>query len=255
MNMKEYIDFMRELATISGAVIKPYFFNSNLEVESKSDDSPVTIADKKAEERMRDLIEKKYPAHGIIGEEHGSIREGAEFVWTLDPIDGTISFASGVPLFGTIVALLHEGKPIAGMIHQPILDLLCLGDGTRTTLNGEQVRIREIDSLEDAVLVATDVENIAKYQNKTGFDALVNSSKVFRTWGDCYGYLLLASGWADIMADPIMNPWDKYPLIPIITGAGGVITGWDGSDVSSSESVVAAHPNIHSKVLSILNPA
>lgn len=253
MNMKEYIDFMRELATISGAVIKPYFFSSNLDVESKSDDSPVTVADKKAEERMRDLIEKKYPEHGIIGEEHGSIREGAEFVWTLDPIDGTISFASGVPLFGTIVALLHEGKPIAGMIHQPILELLCLGDGKTTTLNGEQVRVREIDTLEDAVLVATDIENIAAYQSKTGFDQLVNSTKVFRTWGDCYGYLLVASGWADIMADPIMNPWDKYPLIPIINGAGGVITGWDGSEAVNSDSVVAAHPRIHSQVLRILN--
>ncbi len=253
MNTAKYIDFMRELATISGEVIKPHFFRSGLEVESKSDDSPVTVADKEAEKVMRELIAERFPDHGIVGEEYGNQNENAEFVWTLDPIDGTISFASGVPLFGTIVAILHNGKPIAGMIYQPILDLLCLGDGKETTLNGETVRVRDVTKIENAVLVATDIANIEKYQNKSGFDTLVETTKVFRTWGDCYGYLLLASGWADIMLDPIMNPWDKYPLIPIITGAGGVITGWDGSDAADSDSIVSAHPNIHSQVLDILS--
>ena len=241
----EFITFMRKLADESAQVIKPYFAAVNLEVEAKADGTPVTLADRGAEEVMRRLIRKEFPSHGIIGEEFGIENEVAEFVWVLDPIDGTISFVSGCPLFGTLICLLHEG--------QPILDLLCIGDNNQTTVNGDLVQMREMDRLSEATLLATDISAIAKYQEREGFENLLRETKLFRTWGDCYGYLLLASGWADIMLDPVMNPWDILPVIPIIQGASGIITSWDGGDASRGDSCVAATKNLHSLVLEILN--
>ena len=250
---EKFINFVRKLAAESAQVIKPYFAAFNLEVEMKADETPVTAADRGAEEAMRDLIRKEFPSHGIIGEEFGGENEAAEFVWVLDPIDGTISFASGCPLFGTLICLLHEGQPILGAINQPVLELLCIGDNNQTTVNGNPVQMREIDSLSEATLLTTDIQHVDEYQNRMGFENLLQETKLFRTWGDCYGYLLLASGWADIMLDPIMNPWDILPVIPIIRGAGGVITAWDGSDASQGDSCVAANKNLHPLVLKILN--
>ena len=127
---------MDKLAAASGEVIRPYFAKADLDVELKGDRSPVTRADREAEAVMRELIGQHYPQHGIVGEEFGTENDGAEFVWVLDPIDGTISFASGCPLFGTLIGLLREGKPVLGAIHQPILEQLCIGDNASTTLNG-----------------------------------------------------------------------------------------------------------------------
>jgi myo-inositol-1(or 4)-monophosphatase len=202
---------------------------------------------------MRDLIRKTYPGHGIIGEEFGRENVNAEFVWALDPIDGTISFASGCPLFGTLIGLLHGGEPFLGAIHQPILERLCVGDNNQTTLNGQPVYMREVDRLSDATLLATDIRHVEKYQKKEGFERLLQRARLFRTWGDCFGYLLLASGRADIMIDPIMNPWDVLPLIPVIRGANGVITTWDGADAASGNSCVAASKKLHPQVMEILN--
>jgi histidinol phosphatase-like enzyme (inositol monophosphatase family) len=245
--------FVRKLAEKSAAVIVPYFANENMEVELKADETPVTRADRQAERVMRDLIAKEFPSHGIIGEEYGEEKPDAEFVWVLDPIDGTKSFAAGCPLFGTLICLLHQGKPIIGAINQPILNQFCFGDGRTTTCNGKPVRVREISHLSEASLLTTDIKNIFTYQDRGRFEDLACRVKMFRTWGDCYGYLLVASGWADIMVDPIMNPWDLLPLIPVIEGAGGVITTWDGSDPRKGNSIVAANEHIHGRVIEILN--
>jgi myo-inositol-1(or 4)-monophosphatase len=250
---EEFINFVHKLASESAQVIKPYFGAFDLEVELKSDETPVTAADRGAEEVMRHLIRKEFPGHGIIGEEFGNENEAAEFVWVLDPIDGTKSFTSSCPLFGTLICLLHEGQPILGAINQPILECLCIGDNEQTTVNGHPVHVRETDNLSEAILLTTDIVSIGKYQNRAGFDNLLQEAKLFRTWGDCYGYLLLASGGADIMLDPIVNPWDVLPVIPVVRGAGGVITAWDGSDVVQGDSCVAATQNLHPHVLEILN--
>ena len=250
---EEFTRFIHRLAETSAQVIKPYFAALNLEVEIKGDETPVTQADRQAEKVMRELIRKEFPNHGIIGEEFGGENETAEFVWMLDPIDGTISFTSGCPLFGTLICLLHERRPILGAINQPILNFLCIGDNDRTTVNGNPVRMREVDSLSEATLLTTDVLAIAKHQKGEGFENLLHRTKLFRTWGDCYGYLLLASGWADIMLDPIMNPWDILPIIPIIQGANGVITSWSGKDASRGDSCVTANKELHPLVLEILN--
>ena len=250
---KEFAEFISSLAEKSGEVIKPYFAKADLAVEFKQDQTPVTRADREAEAAMRDMIRKAYPHHGILGEEFGSENTSAEFVWVLDPIDGTVSFARGCPLFGTLIGLLHEGKPVLGAIHQPLLNQICIGDNEETTLNGRIVQLRETHDLCEAILLTTDIANIARYQKKEGFEKLQGQARLFRTWGDCYGYLLVASGGADIMLDPIMNPWDVIPLVPIIQGANGVITTWSGTDASGGNSCVAANRQLHPRVLEILN--
>lgn len=247
------LPFVQTLADKSAAIITPYFANNHLEVEMKADDTPVTHADRNAETVMRELIHKAYPTHGIIGEEYGEENPGAEFVWVIDPIDGTKSFASGCPLFGTLIGLLHEGRPIIGAINQPILKQFCYGDGSTTTCNGKKVNFRSTSHLADVTLLTTDVKNIFLHQSGPNFDKLAERVKLFRTWGDCYGYLLLATGWADVMIDPIMNPWDFLPIIPIITGANGAISAWDGTDALQGNSIVAANKLIHSRVIEILN--
>jgi histidinol phosphatase-like enzyme (inositol monophosphatase family) len=253
VDLTPYRTFITELALRSGDFIRPHFANPALAVEIKSDDSPVTAADRGAEQLLRDLIAKKFPEHGIIGEEFGNDRPDAEFTWVLDPIDGTKAFITGVPLWGTLIALLHNGQPVLGAIHQPVLQQLMIGDGSVTTLNNRPVHVRECARIEDATVLTSDPLNPAKYQNGPAYDALVKRARLVRTWGDCYGYLLLASGYADIVLDPIMNPWDIAALVPIIRGAGGNITDWQGGSAYPAESTIATAPALHAGVIRALS--
>ena len=255
MELTTYRDFILELANASGDLIRPYFGAANLGLQTKADETIVTKADRDAEALMRRMIARRFPEHGILGEEYGEERTDAEFVWVLDPIDGTISFASASPLFGTLIALLHEGRPVLGCIHQPVLRQLLLGDGATATLNGAPVHVRETPSLSRATLLVTDLLNVPKHQDGAAFEALTRDVKLVRTWGDCYGYLLLATGHADIMCDPIMNPWDVAALIPVVRGAGGVISDWQGGDAMGAESIVATTSQaLHDEVIARLNP-
>ena len=253
MDLTPYRAFITELAHRSGDFIRPLYGQPGLAVETKGDASPVTAADRGAEELMRGLIAQRFPSHGIIGEEFGPERADAEFVWVLDPIDGTKSFITGVPLWGTLIALLHRGQPVLGVIHQPVLSQLMIGDPTTTTLNGRAVRCRATARLADATVLTSDTLNLAKYQNGPACDRLLARAKLVRTWGDCYGYLLVASGWADVCLDPIMNPWDIAALVPVIRGAGGVITDWRGGSAYPADSTIAAvTPALHAEVLATL---
>ncbi len=254
MRESEFYAFIVQLCEASGAVARRYFLQDDIGLEIKANQTPVTLADREAEALLREMIGKRYPSHGIIGEELGSENEDAEFVWTLDPIDGTLSFVAGIPLFGTLISLLKEGEPILGAIHQPILNQLCIGDGTVTELNESTVRMRNCNSLPEAVILTTDVVNVERYQDKSTFDALLSKAALFRTWGDCYGYLLLASARADVMLDPIMNSWDLLPLIPIIRGAGGSITTWDGGDPIKGSSCIATAGGLHDEIIQVLRP-
>ena len=254
VDLSNYRSFIAELAVSSSAFIRPFFAQPDLVVETKADDSPVTAADRGAEKLLRQLIGKRFPTHGIIGEEFGNENAGADFVWVLDPIDGTKSFAAACPLFGTLIALLHEGEAVLGVINLPALEQLYLGDNTTTTLNGRPVRSRATTQLAHATLLTSDTVNLAKYQNGAACDRVVNHAKLFRTWGDCYGYTLVAGGWADVMLDPIMNPWDIAALVPVIRGAGGVITDWQGKNpVSATSTVAAATAQLHAEVIQLLN--
>lgn len=250
--LDEYKNFSKKLAEVSAAIIRRHF-RTRISVESKDDNSPVTIADKKSEEVMRELILKHYPEHGVIGEEFGKSNEDAEYAWVLDPIDGTKSFICGAYSFGTLIALLKNGKPIIGVYNHPILNDFLIGDNVETKINGEKTAVRHCNDLSNAILLTTDHLNIEKYQNINRFNYLVKKVKLYRNWGDCYGYYLLATGYTDIMVDPIMSSWDLLALIPIIKGAGGVITDYNGEDPVKGNSIVAASADIHSEVISILN--
>lgn len=246
---------MIELANASGDFIRPLYRQAGLAVELKSDLSPVTVADRGAEELIRARIAHRFPSHGVIGEEFGQDRPDAEFVWVLDPIDGTKAFITGLPLWGTLIALLHRGQPVLGCIHQPVLGQLMIGDGSSTTLNDAPVRCRPTCTVETSTLLCSDPLSAANYQNGTAFEALARRARLVRTWGDCYGYLLVASGWADVMLDAIVNPWDIAALVPIIRGAGGVITDWQGGPPYPANSTIAsATPNLHEQILRALTP-
>ncbi len=249
---KEIKLFTRHLAEVSGTVIRSYF-RTNVKVDSKSDSSPVTIADKKAEEIMREEIMKHFPEHGIIGEEFGEHNPNAEYKWILDPIDGTKSFICGAVSFGTLIALLKYDKPVLGAINQPVLKEFLLGDNSVAELNDVKVNVRKCNNLSDAVLLTTDHLDIKKYQNIDKFNNLTEKVKLYRNWGDCYGYYLVATGYADIMIDPIMNLWDFMALIPVIRGAGGIITDYQGNDPIKGNSIIAASPGLHKKIIEILN--
>lgn len=252
MNLVEFKPFFKLLTVESSAIIKKHF-RSEVVIENKTDFSPVTIADKSAEEKMRELILKYFPTHGIIGEEFGNSNPDAEYVWVLDPIDGTKSYISGALSFGTLIALTKNGKPILGAINHPILDEFLIGDNNVTLLNDKKVSVRVCENISNATLLTTDHLNIQKYQNKNGFEKLISQVKLYRNWGDCYGYYLLATGFADIMIDPIMSVWDLMALIPIINGAGGKITDYQGNDAAKGNSIVASNPILHHEVISILN--
>lgn len=253
MDIQSFVPFLTELAEKSGDFIRPLFGDLSVAVESKADSSPVTLADRGAEELMRRMIHERFPDHGVVGEEFGAERPGAEWVWVLDPVDGTRSFAAGCPLFGTLIALKHHGQPVLGAIHQPVLRQLCIGDGHTTTLNGRAVRVRPCAAVEDALLLTTDPFLPARHQDGAAFEQLAKRARLYRTWGDCYGYVLLAGGWADIMTDAIMNEWDIQALVPVVRGAGGVITDWQGNDPVGATSIVAASPALHPLVIAALN--
>jgi len=240
--------FSRFLANQSGEIIKKYF-RTELNIESKSDLSPVTIADKKSEEAMREIIMKEFPEHGILGEEFGVYNEGAEYQWILDPIDGTKSFICGAITFGTLIALTKKGEPILGVINQPILGHFLIGDNKLTELNDQKVKVRDCKKIEDAVLVATDHFNIGKYFDQQKFDNLAKKVKIYRGWSDCYAYYLLSSGYVDIVVDPQMSIWDSMALIPVVKGAGGIITDYNGNDAIKGTSIIASSASIHKIII------
>jgi len=252
LSQDQVIGFAKELADASAAVIRHYF-RTDYEVISKADESPVTIADRRAEEVMRDLISQRFPDHGILGEEHGHYQPDADYQWVLDPIDGTKAFVSHSYLFGTLIALLKKGRPIMGVINHPLLNDFLVGMGGQTWLNGRQVHVRPCNRIEDAVFLSSPYWTVFQYQNGPAFSALTKRVLRHNNWGDCHGYYVVAAGGADIMADPIMNAWDLLALIPIIEGAGGVITDWQGNDAVTGQSIVATGGSIHDEVIRLLN--
>ena len=253
MDIGPFRSFAMELVAASEDVILPLFRRADLEVIEKSDDTPVTQADRGAEAVIRKLINQRYPDHGIIGEEYGTENEEAEFVWVLDPVDGTFSFARGIPLFGTLICLKYQGQPVMGVINQPIMKECVIGDPSLTTLNGEQVKCSEVSQMDRALFLTTDSRRAAKLQPHTQFDALVEKCRLFRTWGDAYGYLMVATGRAEAMFDPIVNEWDFIGHVPILQGAGGRVSDWDGNDPVGAESVICTNAALYDEVMTILH--
>jgi len=254
MNLDQFQNLVFDWTRESGKLILEHFCDPDLKVDQKKDASPVTQADRQAEQLIRNQISKNFPKHGIVGEEFGSVREGAEWTWLIDPIDGTKSFVAGVPLFGTVLCLQFQGKPVLGAIHLPALgDHLLVGDGNMALLDGKKVTVRESGPCGDWVVLTSDERDIPTYRNGAGWKSLLKKVAYCRSWGDCYGYYLVATGKADVMVDPIVNSWDFHGVIPIIQGAGGKITNWIGEDAAGSNSAIAAGSEIHNKVVSFLN--
>ena len=233
----------------------PAVFPQPLTVDDKADLTPVTAADRAAEQAMRSLIESRFPEHGIIGEEFGRVRENAEFVWTLDPIDGTKSFISGVPLFGTLIALTRAKRPILGIIDQPISRERWVGvAGRPTTLNGAVVRCRACPALAAATLFAT-TPDMFKDGDAAAFARVSGAVKLTRFGADCYAYGLLAAGFIDLVLEASLKPYDFCAMVPIVEGAGGIATDWRGADLdlaSDGRILVAGDRRTHRAALDLL---
>ena len=224
----EFVSFGHRLADEAGEIVRAHF-RSGAPFELKPDMSPVTLADREAEQAMRSLIREAYPEHGIVGEEFGAEGREADYVWVLDPIDGTRSFISGRPLFGILVALAQKGVPILGIIDQPISGERWLGAaGSPTTLNGEPARVRSCPELSPAVLY-TSAPEWFEGADEAAFLRLKTKVQMCLYNADCYAFGLLASGFVDLVVECALEVYDYLALAPVVSGAGGVITDWEGN--------------------------
>ncbi|MCK5296976.1 MAG: histidinol-phosphatase [Alphaproteobacteria bacterium] len=251
----DYIKIAEQMADASASVIKQYF-RKPITVDDKADDSPVTIADKKSELAIREIIEREFPSHGIIGEEFPNKNENAEYVWILDPIDGTESFITGKPSFGTLIALMHNNDYVLGIINQPITNERWIGvKGQKTRFNGGIISVRDCSSIEKSVLYATAPKRF-KGKDAAIFNALADEVKLVRYSADCYAYGLLSMGFVDIVCDAGLELYDFAALIPVIEGAGGIITDWSGSKLTKNNDgrvIATTNKTLHKKAINSLN--
>lgn len=250
---RDLLDFAVEVAWRAGRVSLAHY-QTGIAAEAKSDDSPVTAADRESERIARALIEARFPHDGIVGEEQGEARPGADRRWILDPIDGTRSFIRGVPLYGVLLALEEEGDAVIGVMHFPALDeTVYAARGHGCWWNGRRALVSDTTSLGDAFVCTTDVESIQATHRTRGWDVLRSRVAGWRTWGDCYGYALVATGRADAMLDPVMSLWDAAALAPIIDEAGGVFTDWNGEPGYRGTSAVATNAALAREVRTLLS--
>jgi myo-inositol-1(or 4)-monophosphatase len=245
MTAIDFAVFVDRLATVSGDAILP-FFRTSLGVENKGGPNtfdPVTAADRAAETAMRTLIRQSFPGHGIIGEEFGNERTDAEYVWVLDPIDGTKSFITGMPAWGTLIALARSGAPVYGMMHQPFTRERFTGDGGASRYRGpagdRALRVRPCSGMSDAVLVTTSPLLLTPADREI-FGRAEATVRLSRYGGDCYAYCMLAAGHVDLVIETGLNPHDIVALIPVVTGAGGFISTWEGEPAEAGGRIIAA---------------
>jgi histidinol-phosphatase len=235
---------VEQVARIAGDIALGYY-KTSLVIESKADGSPVTIADRSAERAAREWIERYFPSDGILGEELGATRPDARRRWVLDPIDGTKTFVRGVPLWGTLVGVCEGDDVLAGAAYFPALgEMVVASLGAGCWWNGNRCRVSSVASLREATVLTTDERFAGDTDQSRGWRRLATESAVSRTWGDCYGYLLVATGRAEVMVDGIVSPWDAAALMPIIEEAGGVFTDWKGTRTAFSGSVVATNQGV-----------
>ncbi|MDF3063961.1 MAG: hisN [Microvirga sp.] len=263
MAVVDFSQFVNELATVSGQAILP-FFRTALIADDKGKAGvfdPVTEADRAGEAAMRHLIKRHFPTHGIVGEEFGSEDAEREYVWVLDPIDGTKAFMAGLPLWGTLIGLLRDGAPVYGLMHQPFTGERFSGDGAGSVYKGRQgeravdrkLKTRRCAALADAVISTTSPrmfvgELLAAYERVEG------ETRIARYGCDCYAYCMLAAGHIDLVIEAGLKPYDIVALIPIIEGAGGIVTDWKGESAANGGSVCAAGDRrVHDAALELLN--
>ena len=250
---RDLLDFAVEAAWRAGRIALPHF-QTGPEIELKPDASPVTIADRAAERMLREHIERTFPDDALLGEEFGEVRAGASRRWIVDPIDGTRSFVRGAPLWGVLIAVEDAGESVVGVIHFPALgETVYAARGEGCWWDGRPARVSSIDRLDRALVLTTDVETTLDRGRPPGaWDRLRRRAGMSRTWGDCYGYALVATGRAEAMLDPVLNLWDAAPISPIIEEAGGVLTDWDGRSTYRAGTLIATNAALATDVRAAL---
>ncbi|MBZ0303231.1 MAG: inositol monophosphatase family protein [Anaerolineae bacterium] len=251
-DVQQLLDFALECAWKAGRISLGHFLNG-VAVERKADNSPVTVADREVEQMLRSRITQQWPEHGIIGEEFGRIESRSEFTWIVDPIDGTKSFTCGVPFYANLIALTDSQGPLIGVAHYPALnEMIYAARGLGCYWNGRRCHVSDVHKLEDAVLLTSDVSSYHTPARAAIWDQLTDRTYFQRTWGDAYGYLLVATGRAEIMLEPSLAVWDAGPMPVIMNEAGGHFSDWQGQVDIASGSAVATNGELYEPVMHII---
>lgn len=255
--LAEYQAFADQLAEAAATAIQPYF-RAELAVDDKGGRlfDPVTVADKAAERAMRELIAARYPEHGVLGEEEDAVVGSSALTWVLDPIDGTRAFITGLPLWGTLIALNDGQRPLLGVMNQPFTGERYVGTPAGAWRNGTPLQTRACASLAGARLMCTTPDMFDSAERRAAFDAVAADAQLLRFGGDCYAYCMLASGFVDAIVEASLQPYDVQALIPIVEGAGGVMTAWDGGDAQHGGAVIACgDKRLHAELVARLRHA
>lgn len=257
LSTRDLLDTAIAAAEAGGRSTLPWFRSARLEVEQKSNNSPVTNADRESEQTIRRMIQERWPDHALLGEEYGRTGPENAPTWVIDPIDGTRSFVRGVPLYGTMVGVEIDGEVVAGAVAMPALgEIYYAGRGLGAHRNGEPIQVSKRATLEESLLLYTNLRAFGRNPHKErGLHALQARTELERSWGDCYGHLLVASGSAEVMLDPGMAVWDAAALIVIVEEAGGVFTSWDGERTIHGKSAVSCAPGVAEEVARLLEEA
>ena len=251
-DLQQLLEFAIDLASEAGKITLRYFRQS-FAADRKADGSFVTVADREAERYLRSRIEEHFSDDAILGEEEGSRPGSSERRWIIDPIDGTYSFVHGVPFYGVLIGLEIGGEPSIGVVNIPALgELVYAARNQGCFMNGVRVHTSSTASLDEALLLATDFGTCEKYGFSKAADELQRRVAARRTWGDCYGHVLVATGRADVMLDPIMNIWDCAPLLPIVMEAGGTFTDWRGRKIINGGNAISTNGALHDAVIEIV---
>lgn len=255
-SLDELLYFALDAAWQAGRVTLAHF-QTGLAAERKADNTPVTIADREAEQKLRQLITARWPGHNLIGEEYGASagsESGTGYTWIIDPIDGTKSFVSGVPLYAVLLALVRDNEPVLGVMHFPGLnETVYAARGHGCYWNGRQARVSSVSNLADAVLLASDLNTFAAFGREATFRRLIEMTYIQRTWGDAYGYALVATGRAEVMLDPVMAVWDCGPLQVILEEAGGTFTDWRGTPTIFGGEAIATNGVLYEQVMALVS--
>lgn len=247
----EYLDFALDAAWQAGRLTLAHF-QTGVAVDRKADDTPVTLADRGAEQLLRRLIAARFPSHGVVGEEFGASERDSDHRWIIDPIDGTQSFIRGVPLYGVLLGLEIAGEMVAGVVNLPALgEIAGAARGQGCRWNGRAARVSPTRQLSDALLAYTDLGSLMHHPTGV-WPRLERATRLRRGWSDCYGYVLVATGRAEIMLDAEVKPWDCAALVPLLEEAGGRFTDWAGQARIDGGNAVATNGHVHEAVLDIL---
>jgi histidinol phosphatase-like enzyme (inositol monophosphatase family) len=252
ISLRILLDFALDAAWQAGKITLEYF-QTDTAVERKADASPVTLADRRAEEKLRACIQRHFPAHGILGEEFGEVQGRTPYRWIVDPLDSTRSFIRGVPLYGVLMGLEYEGRALLGVVHFPALgDTVYAAKGEGCYWNGRRTHVSAVNRLEEALVTATSVRSLHEEGRGRVFEILQAQTHLQRTWGDCYGHMLVATGRAEIMLDPILNIWDCAAIQPILEEAGGTFTDWNGTPTHTGGNGFSTNGHLFQPVMDII---